>query len=182
MFLLSFLHDERAMIRSRKKALSGVSSRCGQTPENPSAIQCRYQVSMVIWKTHFFSFSWFFFIHLEGKQNKLPFFNAILTKMVSGITWVGDEGPCCAAAVPCYLVLWKSTPLLPRMHLNSVKDKLFFSHASRQKGAFLLRRSLDKALLPFSATCHVFATRLIAQQDECPSSTRGKGWPITHSL
>lgn len=51
----------------------------------------------------------------------------------------------------------------------------FFSHTSRQKGAFLLSRSLDKALLPFSGTCHVFATRLIAQQDECPSSTRGKG-------
>lgn len=90
MFLLSFLllHEERSMIRSRNKALSGVSSSCDQTPENTSAIQYRYQVSMVIWKIYIFSPS------PECLSNTLKenntFFNAILTKIVSGITvvWV----------------------------------------------------------------------------------------------
>lgn len=178
---LSFLllHEERSVIRSRNKTLSGVSSRCGHTPENTSATQYSYQFSMVIWKLCiFFSFSWVFFIHLEGKPNKLSFYMPPLPTLFEASLRVGDRGPCCVAAVSHYLVLPKFTPLLHRIHFS---QRLIFSHRNRKKGVFLLRKILDKALLPFSVTCQYVFVRLTAQ-DKCPSCTRGKGQPIIHSL
>lgn len=182
MFLLSILllHEERSVIRSRNKALSGVSSRCGQTPENTSTIQYRYRVCMVIWKIDIFSASTESSLYTWKENNTSYLFlcHPYQNCFRHHCGWVH--------------IVQQQTPVTfscPSLHLCyqgyiwTLSEINFFFHRSRKKGAFLLRKGLDKALLPFFVTCqYVFATLLTAWQDKCPSSTRGTGWPVTHSL
>lgn len=179
---LSFLLllEERSVIRSRNKTLSGISSRCGQTPENTSATQYRYQFRMVIWKLCIFFQLLLSILYSLGRKTKQALFlNAILTKTVWGITVGGWSGSMLCSSSLSLLCLAQICYPGYIWTLSEIKFCFFFH---RKKGVFLLRKILDKALVPFSVRCQYVFVRLTAQQDKCPSCTRGKGQPIIHSL
>lgn len=183
MFLLSclLLQEERSMIRSRNKVCPSVAK--------PQKIHQHYNIdTKLAWLfgRYVFSASPESSLHSWKENNtSYTFFNAILTKIVSDIPVGGWLGP---ALCSSSLLL----PCLAQVYTFATQDTFepcqrltffFFSHRGRKKGSFLLRKGLDKAQLSYSVTCQcVLATFLIAQQDKCPSSTRGKGWAITHSL